>query len=45
METTNVPMSAREPVARFVGPEREDTYDHPAIEEPLQIRLAMAMKV
>ena len=28
----NVPMSAQEPVARFIGPNREDAYDHIVIE-------------
>src|SRR5207253_3948235 len=31
---------AREPVQRWVGREHEQTYDHLAVEEPLQIRLA-----
>jgi FdhD protein len=33
-------MDTTAPVTRFTGPHREDTHDHLAVEEPLQIRLA-----
>src|SRR5437763_16933047 len=40
MDTERASMTARQPVVRWEGRERQETYDDLAIEEPLQIRLA-----